>query len=222
MSYSQNKKSKIRAAFPQVAIVVGILLLVSGMFLLLPILISTIPQEVGYWLRSPDQKQVVPEVAENSPQEQKADDVSSPIDAEFGIVIPKIGANAAIIPNVDPFNATEYQQKLAKGIAHAEGTVYPGDTGNMFLFAHSAANNLQARRYNAVFYLLNKLNKEDKIYIFYQGERFTYRVQDKRYVDASEVSYLSSSSIWDKQLTLMTCWPPGTTAQRLLILAELN
>ena len=143
----------------------------------------------------------------------------TPIDKDFGIVIPKIGANSKIIPNVDPFNSGIYQTALTKGVAQAKGTVTPDRIGNMFLFSHSSANILEASRYNSVFYLLSKLETNDEIYIYYKNVKYKYVVSDKKIVDAKDVSYLNPKAK-TKQLTLMTCWPAGTTLKRLLIIAE--
>src|SRR5690348_13674845 len=56
-----------------------------------------------------------------------------PVDKDFGIVIPKLGANAHVIANVDPFNSKDYQYALTRGVAHARGTSVPGSMGNVFL-----------------------------------------------------------------------------------------
>lgn len=142
-----------------------------------------------------------------------------PIDDNFDIIIPKIKANARIIANVNPFDEKEYQRQLAKGVAHALGTVYPGQTGNTFLFAHSSGNWFEANRYNSVFYLLHKLVKGDEIYLYYNTNRYKYLVKEIKKVDSSEIDYLTGAGE-KKTLSLMTCWPPGTTIRRLLIIAE--
>lgn len=142
-----------------------------------------------------------------------------PTDDNFGIVIPKIKANARIIANVNPFNEREYQVQLAKGVAHALGTVYPGQMGNTFIFAHSSGNWFEANRYNSVFYLLHKLVENDEIYLYYNKNRYRYLVKEVKKVDSNEINYLTGTAE-NKTLTLMTCWPPGTTMQRLLVIAE--
>lgn len=144
-----------------------------------------------------------------------------PVDSQFSIVIPKIGANTKIIKNVDPFNSKEYQQALTSGVAHAKNSATPDKNGNTFIFAHSAGNWYQANQYNAVFYLLNKLTKGDEIIVYYQDKPYTYLVKEIKYVNQNEISYLTSKSD-QNQLTLMTCWPPGTTLKRLLIIADLK
>ncbi len=145
-----------------------------------------------------------------------------PINTDFGIVIPKILANAKVIDNVDPFNSREYQIALTKGVAHAIGTAYPGNVGNNFIFAHSSVDWYIANQYNSVFYLLYKLEKGDKINMYYKKEKFVYKVIEKKYVEANDVSFLNPSSESTSILTLMTCWPPGTTLKRLIIRAEIT
>ena len=145
-----------------------------------------------------------------------------PVDKEFGIVIPKILANAKVVDKVDPYNSKEYQWALTKGVAHAAGTAYPGHVGNTFIFAHSSTDWYIANRYNSVFYLLHKLEKGDEIDLYYQGQKYTYEVSDKRLAGAKDVQYLSNNSKDNTSvLTLMTCWPPGTTLKRLIIQAKI-
>jgi len=54
--------------------------------------------------------------------------------------------------------------------------------------------------------------------IFYKGQRFVYKVIDKKIVDPNQVEYLTRKSK-KEFLTLQTCWPPGTTFKRLLVFA---
>ncbi len=144
-----------------------------------------------------------------------------PIDATFGIVIPKITANARIIPNVDPYNKAAYQRALTKGVAHAKGSVFPGRTGNVFIFSHSSVDFYEAMRYNSVFYLLDKLNAGDNIFLYMDGNKYRYQVFEKTLVEPTNVSYLMEKTD-RKLLTLMTCWPPGTTYKRLIVRAQLQ
>jgi sortase A len=144
----------------------------------------------------------------------------TPVDSAFAIMVPRIGANVKVIPNVDPYNEKEYQRQLAKGVAHARGTVFPGQVGNTFLFAHSSRNWEIANQYNAVFFLLYKLKAGDDIYVTYQKNTYHYLVKEMKYVDADAVQFLSPDAK-RKTLTLMTCWPPGTTLRRLIVTAEI-
>jgi LPXTG-site transpeptidase (sortase) family protein len=143
-----------------------------------------------------------------------------PKSTDFGIVIPKIDANASIFANIDPFNENEFLPILKKGVAHAKGTSFPGHGGNIFLFAHSASGILEIQQYNAVFYLVNKLEKDDQIIIYYKETPYYYYVFEKKIVSPGATSYLEKTE--KEELTLQTCYPPGTTLKRLIIRAKLE
>lgn len=144
-----------------------------------------------------------------------------PINKDFSIVIPKIGANTKVVKNTDPFNSKIYQQALTQGVAHASTSDTPEKSGNVFIFAHSAGNWYQANQYNGVFYLLNKLTSGDEIFVYYQNQKYTYSVDQIKTINSQETNYLNRS-FGQHQLTLMTCWPPGTTIKRLLVTATLK
>lgn len=142
-----------------------------------------------------------------------------PVDTEFGIVIEKLGINTKVVKDVDPYNPNIYQNALTKGVAHAKGTALPGEDGNTFIFSHSSEDFYNALRYNSIFYLLTKLEPGDKISLYYKETRYDYQVSSKQIVDPENTSFLTEDS--DKaQLTLMTCYPPGTSLKRLIIVAN--
>lgn len=138
---------------------------------------------------------------------------------DFSIVIPKIAAAAPIIDNVDPNNQIEYLKALKLGVAHARGTALPGQPGNVYLFAHSTDAIWNVSTYNAVFYLLGKLKQGDGISIYFQGQEIKYQVDEVGVVDAKDIQYLGGSRNANT-LTLQTCYPPGTTLKRLIVLAK--
>lgn len=142
-----------------------------------------------------------------------------PKDPQFSILIPKLGANERVLPNVNSADENDYLPALQKGVAHAAGTAFPGEGGHVYLFAHSTNTFSNVSRYNAVFYLLYKLENGDEINVYYRGVRHRYAVIGKQVVDPSEVTYLTRKTTAEF-LTLQTCWPPGTTSQRMLIFAE--
>ncbi len=148
----------------------------------------------------------------------------TPKDKNFGIVIEKIDVNAPVLANVDSTNYSEYIAALGKGVAHADQTAKPGEptkegNQNVFLFAHSAINPIEARRYNSIFYLLRKLEPGDRVIVFYKQKRFDYIVKEKKVVEATDVKYLTDPSS-KPLLTLQTCDPPGSSLRRLIITAE--
>lgn len=143
-----------------------------------------------------------------------------PKDTDFSIVIPKIGANARVFPNIDASKESEFLPILQQGVAHAKGSVFPGMKGNTYLFAHSTDNFWDVGRYNAVFYLLKNLEVGDDIAIFFENRRHNYKVSQSKIVDANDVSSLvGAQEVKKEQLILQTCWPPGTTWKRLIVVA---
>lgn len=185
----------------------GIVLIALGLLLTIAIFWPVITTELTYQWHVKTTKRDTTNVQSLTMQ---------PIDPTFGIVIPKIKANAAVIPNVNPYDSTIYQQALTKGVAHAKGSVYPGRTGNVFIFSHSSVDFFKALQYNSVFYLLDKLDTNDAIILYFNREKFTYHVTEKKLVEPSTVFYLTEKTK-DKLVTLMTCWPPGTTFKRLIV-----
>lgn len=146
--------------------------------------------------------------------------VMIPGNTNFWISIPKIGASAQVIPNVDPGNETEYLAALKKGVAHAKGSVFPGIAGTTYLFAHSTDSFWDVGRYNAIFYLLKDMSPNDSITVFFNNKRYDYSVQSVQIVNPDEVNYLVNAQKTEEQLVLQTCWPPGTTLKRLLVVAK--
>jgi sortase A len=203
---------------PSILISVGVLFIGLSIVIFVLTFYPVIREEVAYLLRGSNEDVQI--VSPNSPEaKENTQDVIVPEDEEFGVIIPKINANAPVVPQVNPFNEEEYQYQLTRGVAHAKGTVLPGQTGNVFLFAHSAGNFYEANRYNAIFYLLNKLEKDNKIVLYYDGEPYTYKVTETKIVNNDQVEYLNTRSA-KQTVTLMTCWPAGTTLQRLLVIGE--
>jgi len=145
-----------------------------------------------------------------------------PVDRDFGIVIPKIEANAKVMKNIDPFNEKIYQIALTKGVAHAKGTALPGHVGNTFIFAHSSEDWYIANRYNSIFYLLHKLERGDEIDLYYKNQKYIYKVTEKKLVDSNAMQYLEDTGKNTSTVTLMTCWPPGTTLKRLIVIGQIS
>lgn len=141
------------------------------------------------------------------------------VSTDFSIVVPKINAKAKIVPNVHPGDKEEYLAALKEGVAHAVGSAFPGQKGTIFLFSHSTNAEYNVERFNAIFYLLKELENGDKIIIFYAGQKFTYIVVDKQTVPAEDTNWLTEQTEEEK-LILQTCWPPGTSLKRLIVIAK--
>lgn len=78
-----------------------------------------------------------------------------------------------------------------------------------------------AGEYNDVFALLDKLDDGDEIIVYYNQQKFVYRVNKKDVILPGDVSVLQKDKTDHSELNLMTCWPIGTTFKRLIVSAEL-
>lgn len=147
---------------------------------------------------------------------------------ENRVVIPKIGKNIPLIDvSVDHGASFEtmhevFMEELRKGIVRYPGTAEPGTLGNTFIFWHSSNFPWVKSEYNDVFALLDKLEKGDEIIIYYYQKKFVYKVTEHREVTPGDVKTLESRDKTKKELSLMTCWPVGTTLDRLIVFAELD
>ena len=57
------------------------------------------------------------------------------------------------------------------------------------------------------------------MFVYYKGIKYSYIVFDKRVVGANDTKYLGKIENTNT-LTLQTCYPPGTTLKRLVVLAR--
>ena len=199
-------------------------LIIGGIFILVKTFFFPVKEELAYLYRSVTGEEYIVETPREKGKleslfKNKKPKLLVPADTEFSIVRPKRQANSRVLANIDPVDENVYLDALNKGVAHAAGTALPGEQGHIFLFAHSTDYFWNIQSYNAVFYLLYKLQKGDEINLFYKGQRYAYKMTDSKIVDPSDVEYLTRKTP-DESLTLQTCWPPGTTLKRLLVFAE--
>ncbi len=101
------------------------------------------------------------------------------------------------------------------------GTARPGEVGNAFIFGHSSNYPWVASDYNDVFALLDTLATGDDIIVYYNQKKFIYRITDRATVDPGDTKVLSNRDPKKKEISLMTCWPVGTTLERYIIFGEL-
>ena len=187
---------------------VGGILIISGIVILLFTFGPVAKEEVGYQFN------------QLSGGGYSSEQSITPVDTGFGIVITKININAKIFPEIDSQNPQEFLPILKKGVAHAKGSAYPDQDGNVFLFAHSTDAFYNVAHYNAVFFLIGKLEKGDEIDIFYKDKRYKYEVIEKAVVSPDMLGQYVKEHTGGKTLTLQTCYPPGTTLKRLLVIVK--
>jgi len=192
----------------------GFLLIGGGALLLFLIYGPIIKEEVSYQER----KITLSRSEDNGTRGVKKE--VTPVSEDFGLMIERLGINVQVFADTDANNPKEYLPILLKGVAHAKGSVFPGQEGNVFIFAHSSNAPLSISRYNAVFYLIDKLESGDGVDIFYQGSKYKYEVTEKVIATPDMVAPYVKEHATGKSLTLQTCYPAGTALKRLLVIAK--
>ncbi len=147
---------------------------------------------------------------------------------ENRIVIPTIGKNIPLIDikqkKVEWVNELNdiFMKELENGVIRYPGSAKPWEIGNSFIFWHSSNFPWLEGEYNDVFSLLDKVTFEDEVIVYYGQEKYTYKIRTKNVISPGDVSVLENESDDDRsKLTLMTCWPIGTTLNRLVLTGEL-
>lgn len=129
-----------------------------------------------------------------------------PGDAVAIMRIPKIGVEKAVVEGVGV-------EALKLGPGHYPSTPLPGEAGNAAIAGHRTT-------YGAPFYRLDELVRGDLIEVTTREGDFTYRVREQRIVLPTQNEVLAPSS--ENLLTLTTCNPRFSAAQRLIIISELT
>ncbi len=121
--------------------------------------------------------------------------------------IPKIGLFDAIVEGVG-------EAQLEQGPGHYPGTSLPGEIGNVGIAGHRTT-------YAHPFYNLDALSPGDNIYILTAQGLFRYTVSGSQVVAPTDVAVLNTVA-GKSTLTLTTCNPRYSAAQRLVVSANLD
>lgn len=147
---------------------------------------------------------------------------------ENRIIIPRMGENIPLVNvSIDKWASFEtmhevFMEELRKWVVRYPGTAEPGEDGNVFIFGHSSNYPWVKSEYNSVFALLDQLQDGDEIIIYYFQKKYVYKVKERTVVKPGDVKTLEARDHTKKELSLMTCWPVGTTLERMIIFAELE
>jgi len=148
------------------------------------------------------------------------DPASSAASGEPKIIIPKINVEIPIEFDQESTTEADIQNSLDDGVVHYPTTVNPGEKGNAAIFGHSSNNIFNKGKYKFAFVLLSKLEANDVFYITYNGKVYAYKVFNKKIVKPTEVGVLGPVPGKESTATLITCDPPGTTINRLIVIGE--
>lgn len=135
------------------------------------------------------------------------------------VIIPKINVEVPVVYDASSTQEKDIQTALERGVVHYSSTSNPGEVGNTVVVGHSSNNLLNSGKYKFAFVLLNKLEVGDTFSLTKNSKRYVYKVYDKKIVKPTDTSVLGPA---DKPATatLITCDPPGTSINRLIVLGE--
>lgn len=131
----------------------------------------------------------------------------------YSLSIPKLRINNALV--------RDDHTDLKESLIHYPGTAQPGDLGNGVIFGHSVLPQFfNPTNYLTIFSTLHTLDVGDDITIKSGPATYTYRITQMYVTTPEDLSPLAQSYV-SRNLTLITCTPPGTYLKRLIIKAEL-
>ena len=133
---------------------------------------------------------------------------------EYTLSIPKL--------NIKKARVVVGGEDLAKSLVHYLPQSLPGEYGNVAIFGHSTLPQLyNPKDYKTIFTYLSSLEKGDKIYVNVGEYEYQYEVTTLFIVKPKDISVLEQKKD-DSYLTLITCEPPGTWLERLVVTAKLT
>lgn len=141
------------------------------------------------------------------------------IDKEPKIIIPKINVEAPVVYDEPSIEEKAMQTALQRGAVHYATTPLPGEKGNVVIFGHSSSNLFNQGKYKYAFVLLSRMSIGDIFYLTKDGKRFSYKIYEKKIVGPTAVEVIETASK-PETATLITCDPPGSSLNRLVIIGE--
>lgn len=136
------------------------------------------------------------------------------------ITIPKINVQIPVVYTEPSVDEESVQRALEGGVLHYATTPNPGEKGNAVIFGHSSNNIFNKGKYKFAFVLLKKLEAGDTFTVQKDGKRYVYKVFEKKIVSPNDLSVLGQQGDKASTMTLITCDPPGTSVNRMVVIGE--
>lgn len=114
----------------------------------------------------------------------------------------------------------DFYTELEQGVVKYPYTASAGEMGNMVVFGHSSTEMRDKNKYGYIFQKISKLNPDDKIQVFWDGQVFEYSVQSKVVKRPKDVAAELNQYKKGKFLTLMACRPLFSDLERIMVVAE--
>lgn len=134
--------------------------------------------------------------------------------ATYSISIPRLNIVNAIVSTQD--------NDLGKHLVNLQGTAIPPENGNAAVFGHSTLPQLyNPKDYHTIFANVHQLQVGDELLVNVENITYTYKIFSITVVDPDNTSVLEQT-LDDSYLTLITCTPPGTIYERLIIRSRIQ
>lgn len=148
------------------------------------------------------------------PEKQQSHIIKEVALREYTLSIPKL--------NIQDARVIVGGEDLKKSLVHYLPETIPGEYGNIVIFGHSTLPQLyDPKNYTTIFTYLPSLEKGDRVVAKVNSVEHTYEVIDMFVVNPDQISVLEQKND-ASYLTLITCAPPGTYWQRLVVKAKLT
>ena len=136
--------------------------------------------------------------------------------------IPSLGVNAPLMWSSDPKN---FETDLKSGVIHYPGTAMPGQIGTSYISGHSSNYAWVKGNYNHVFTHLGDLSNDQsfKITVVQTNGKdavLHYAVTGSKQYGPTDPAQFANAG--KSVVALSTCWPVGSTSQRLVVYGELT
>ena len=147
----------------------------------------------------------------------------------WSISIPSLGIRAPVLlPSMKFWSKKSWnmlEEQMQAGLHHGAvaypHSASPGENGTLIIAGHSSPPDEEAKAsaYGNIFAKLPDIAIGDEITVQSGGEEIRYRVEDKFVVSPETTSILEQQSD-ESILKLITCYPVGTTRDRMVILGK--
>ena len=147
----------------------------------------------------------------------------------WSIAIPSLGIRAPVLlPSMKNWSSRAWdmlEEQMQVGLNHGAvaypHSAGPGRKGNLIIAGHSSPPTKSAREseFGSLFAALPDIGVGEVISITTAGSPVSYRVIEKNIVSPQTTSILEQQQD-ESILKLITCYPVGTTRDRMIVLAE--
>jgi LPXTG-site transpeptidase (sortase) family protein len=130
---------------------------------------------------------------------------------ENRIIIPTALVDAPILEGID-------MEKLSEGVCHVSKSSAPGKGGNCIFEGHNIGE-FGWWRTQGPFSMLEILDQGIRIYVFYKGKKYVYKVKEKTSMDVNDPKLYDFSP--GERLRLITCaasWDPTIATNRRIVI----